>query len=65
MENIQDYLRPWQLGPMVAVLGAWLFGGGYLLAARYAGAVHRLSFYAPYRSDPDRWAAILADLKSL
>ena len=36
MENIQDYLRPWQLGPMVAVLGAWLFGGGYLLAARYA-----------------------------
>jgi len=36
-----------------------------LLAARYAGAVHRLSFYAPYRSDPDRWAAILADLKSL
>lgn len=35
------------------------------LSDRFGGVVQRLSFYAPYRSDPDRWAAVLADLKSV
>jgi probable F420-dependent oxidoreductase len=35
------------------------------LGQRFDGAVSRLSFYAPYKSDPDRWAAVLADLKPL
>ena len=35
------------------------------LARRFGGAVTRLSFYAPYRSDPDRWAAVLSQLKAL
>jgi probable F420-dependent oxidoreductase len=34
------------------------------LKRRYAGIVDRLSFYAPYKSDPDRWAAVVADLKA-
>ncbi len=34
------------------------------LKRRYAGIVDRLSFYAPYQSDPDRWSAVLADLKT-
>jgi probable F420-dependent oxidoreductase len=35
------------------------------LKRRYAGIVDRCSFYAPYRSDPDRWRAIVADLKAV
>ena len=35
------------------------------LKRRYAGVVDRCSFYAPYRSDPERWAAIVAELKSI
>lgn len=35
------------------------------LRARYGGSVQRLSFYAPYQSDPDRWAAVLTELKSI
>lgn len=35
------------------------------LGKRFGGAVQRLSFYAPYQSDPDRWAAVMADLKAL
>ena len=35
------------------------------LGARFDGAVSRLSFYAPYKSDPERWAGVLADLKRL
>jgi hypothetical protein len=26
---------------------------------RYGDIVDRLSFYAPYRSDPDRWGKVL------
>ena len=25
---------------------------------------HRISFYAPYKSDPDRWAQVLDDIKA-
>ncbi len=35
------------------------------LAKRYAGVVDRLSFYAPYKSDPERWRAVVKSLKSL
>jgi probable F420-dependent oxidoreductase len=31
-----------------------------LMLARYGDVLDRLSFYAPYRSDPERWAGILA-----
>jgi probable F420-dependent oxidoreductase len=39
-------------------------GVGRELAARYGGIVDRCSFYAPYRSDPAQWRAVIADLKS-
>lgn len=32
--------------------------------ARYGDVVDRISFYVPYRSDPDRWAQVMADLKA-
>jgi probable F420-dependent oxidoreductase len=32
---------------------------------RYGDVVQRLSFYAPYESDPDRWTAVMADLKAI
>ena len=32
---------------------------------RYGDIVQRLSFYAPYDSDPDRWTAVMADLKAI
>ena len=35
-----------------------------LLAARYGDLLDRLSFYAPYRSDPQRWAAVLDGLRA-
>ncbi len=34
------------------------------LHRRYGDAIQRISFYAPYRSDPDRWRKVLDDLKS-
>jgi probable F420-dependent oxidoreductase len=34
------------------------------LKRRYSGVVDRCSFYAPYRIDPERWAAVIADLKT-
>jgi probable F420-dependent oxidoreductase len=34
------------------------------LAARYGDVVDRISFYVPYRSDPDRWANVMAGLKA-
>ena len=34
------------------------------LRARFGDIVDRLGFYAPYRSDPDRWAAVLSDLRA-
>jgi probable F420-dependent oxidoreductase len=36
---------------------------GQELKARYGGIVDRCSFYAPYESDPERWAAVIEDLK--
>ena len=32
--------------------------------ARYGDVVDRISFYVPYRSDPDRWSQVMADLKA-
>src|SRR5262249_38762671 len=32
------------------------------IAERFAGVVTRLSFYAPYQSDRDRWAAVMKQL---
>lgn len=34
------------------------------LHRRYGDVVSRISFYAPYRSDPDRWRAVLAAIKA-
>jgi len=33
------------------------------MLARYGGVVDRVQFYAPYRSDPDRWKQVLAGFK--
>ncbi len=35
-----------------------------LLMARYGDLVDRVSFYAPYQSDPDRWAKVLDGFKA-
>jgi hypothetical protein len=34
------------------------------LRRRYGDVIQRISFYAPYRSDPERWSRVLQDLKS-
>jgi len=34
------------------------------LAGRFSGVVNRCSFYAPYRSDPEQWRSVIADLKT-
>ena len=34
------------------------------LHRRYGDVIQRISFYAPYHTDPDRWAQVLSDLKS-
>jgi len=34
------------------------------LHTRYGDVIERISFYAPYKSDPERWAKVLADLKA-
>ena len=34
------------------------------LKRRYGDVIDRISFYAPYKSDPERWGPVLADLKS-
>ena len=34
------------------------------LLERYGDLVDRISFYAPYRSDPDRWKSVLAGFRS-
>ena len=31
------------------------------LHKRYGDVIQRISFYAPYKSDPDRWRKVLAD----
>jgi len=35
------------------------------LQRRYGDVVHRISFYAPYQSDPDRWRQVLDDIKAV
>jgi probable F420-dependent oxidoreductase len=35
------------------------------LTKRYGDVVQRLSFYAPYASDPERWAAVMRDLQAV
>ena len=34
------------------------------LHRRYGDVISRVSFYAPYRSDPERWRAVLDDIKA-
>jgi probable F420-dependent oxidoreductase len=34
------------------------------LKERYGGVIDRISFYAPYRADPELWAGVLEDLKA-
>ena len=34
------------------------------LSRRYGDIIQRISFYAPYESDPERWAAVMAALKA-
>jgi hypothetical protein len=34
------------------------------LSARYGDVVDRISFYAPFRSDPERWAKVMDALKA-
>jgi probable F420-dependent oxidoreductase len=35
-----------------------------LIRSRYGDIIDRVSFYAPYRSDPERWRAVLAGFRS-
>ena len=35
------------------------------LSERYGDVVQRLSFYAPYRSDPERWHSVMEQLKAV
>jgi probable F420-dependent oxidoreductase len=34
------------------------------LNRRYGDVIQRISFYAPYRSDPERWEKVMADLRA-
>ncbi len=34
------------------------------LKQRYGDVIQRISFYAPYKTDPGRWSKVLADLKT-
>ena len=34
------------------------------LHTRYGDVIQRISFYAPYKSDPERWRAVLAAVKA-
>ncbi len=35
------------------------------LGRRYSGVIDRITFYAPYRTDPERWQSVMNDLKAL
>ncbi len=35
------------------------------LGRRYGDVIERISFYAPYQSDPDRWLRVMEDLKAV
>jgi probable F420-dependent oxidoreductase len=39
-------------------------GVGDELKRRYGGIVDRCSFYAPYRTDPERWTRVISALRS-
>jgi probable F420-dependent oxidoreductase len=34
------------------------------LSTRYGDVIQRISFYAPYRSDPERWQGVMAALRA-
>ena len=34
------------------------------LSRRYGDVIQRISFYAPYQADPERWKQVMADLKA-
>lgn len=34
------------------------------LKRRYGDVIQRISFYAPYKSDPDRWLRVISDLRA-
>jgi hypothetical protein len=34
------------------------------LSHRYGDVIERISFYAPYKSDPERWAKVMAALSA-
>jgi hypothetical protein len=34
------------------------------LQRRYGDVIQRISFYAPYKSDPERWSGVIAALKA-
>ena len=34
------------------------------LSKRYGDVIQRISFYAPYASDPERWSKVMSDLKA-
>ncbi|MFM7224789.1 MAG: TIGR03617 family F420-dependent LLM class oxidoreductase, partial [Actinomycetota bacterium] len=38
---------------------------GEELKRRYGGVVDRCSFYAPYKTEPDRWRRVIEDLKAV
>ena len=53
-------------------LGDWLIGGPSLrrhrrhpAQLRYGDVIDRLSFYAPYESDPERWTPVIEALKAI
>jgi hypothetical protein len=35
------------------------------LAKRYGDVITRISFYAPYKSDPERWRGVLDAVKAI
>jgi hypothetical protein len=35
-----------------------------LILARYGDVMDRVTFYTPYKSDPERWKSVLAGFKS-
>jgi probable F420-dependent oxidoreductase len=35
------------------------------LHKRYGDVIQRISFYAPYKSDPERWSRVLSDLRAV
>jgi transcription-repair coupling factor (superfamily II helicase) len=57
-EELAEWLavRGWQAADAIDAPGSF--------ARRYGDIVDRLAFYAPYKSDPERWAKVLDDLRA-